>query len=131
MRKIAILLVVVMVALAGCVSVQQVDQTAKIVRALNTTELLFGVGLTIAELRGADHDKVDQIRLQGTLAFTLARDAVTVRDATDLSEAITGLRKVADDAILLCESSGVSPGIIEDIRTNVDLVFTLLDGLKG
>jgi hypothetical protein len=141
MKPIAVAILIVGL-LAGCQTITtpegRVDRD-KVLSAINSAEMVFSVGLSFAELRGADPVKVEQIQVTASIAFDLVRDAIAVnlRDTKpdELGAALLRVRLVVNDALLLCDAVGVNPVVVADIRQQVDRAFVVLEaivnGLEG
>lgn len=134
---IAIMLIALIVtAVTGCQTLQTPEgrlDREKIISTLNTAEMLFGLGLNFAELRGVEPLKVERIRVTSSIAFDLVRDslAVNLRDTkpADLSAALMRLRLAVNDALALCDSVGVSPAVMAEVRAQTDRAFDMLEAL--
>jgi hypothetical protein len=137
---IAVILVALL--LGGCQTITtpegRVDRD-KVLSALNSAEMVFSVGLSFAELRGADPVKVEQIQVTASIAFDLVRDAIALnlRDTKpdELGAALLRLRLVVNDALALCDAVGVNPVVVAEVRSQVDRAFVVLEaianGLEG
>ena len=135
MKNLSIILIMA-VAFCGCQTLQTPEgrlDRERVIRALDTGELFFNMGLNFAELRGADKLKVERIRVTSGIAFALVRDslAVNLRDTKpeDLGAALLRLRLVVNDALALCDSVGVNPTVMAEIRIQTEKVFVLLEAL--
>lgn len=136
---IAIMLITLIVtAVSGCQTIQTPEgrlDREKIIRTVNSAEIIFDVGLSFAELRGADPLTVARISSTAGIAFDLVRDALAVRLAdtnpADLSAALLRLRLVVNDALLLCDSVGVSPPVMAEVRANIDRAFVVLEAVAA
>ena len=135
MKHLTIILIMAL-ALCGCQTLQTPEgrlDRERVIRALDTGELFFNMGLNFAELRGADKLKVERIRVTSGIAFALVRDslAVNLRDTKpeDLGAALLRLRLVVNDALALCDNVGVNPSVMVEIRLQTEKVFVLLEAL--
>jgi hypothetical protein len=135
MKHFTIILIMAL-AFCGCQTLQTPEgrlDRERVIRALDTGELFFGMGLNFAELRGADKTKVQRIRVTSAIAFDLVRDALAVnlRDTKpeDLGSALLRLRLVVNDALVLCDNVGVNPSVMAEIRIQTEKVFVLLESL--
>lgn len=123
--------IVFAVTLSGCQTQQPQRITrSDIVRLVNGAQLALDLGLTLAEMRGADPAKIDTAREHSMLAFAVARDALAVDlgdlDRDKLEAAVAQLRVVAGDVLALCEAVGVNEVRLQAISLTVDRAFFVL-----
>jgi len=128
--------IVFAVALSGCQTQQPQQITrADLVRLVNGAQLALDLGLTLAEMRGADPAKIDTAREHSMLAFALARDALAVDlgdlDRDKLAGAVAQLRIVAGDVLAICEAVGVNEVRLQAISLAVDRAFFVLTQVVG
>jgi len=119
------------VTLSGCQTQQPQQITrADIVRLVNGAQLALDLGLTLAEMRGADAATIDTAREHSMLAFAVMRDALAVDlgdlDRDKLAGALEQLRLVAGDVLALCEGVGVNEVRLQAISLTVDRAFFVL-----
>lgn len=124
------------VTLSGCQTQapQQITR-ADIVRLVNGAQLALDLGLTLAEMRGADMAVIDTAREHSMLAFAVLRDALAVDlsdlDRDKLEAAVGQLRVVAGDVLALCEGVGVNEVRLQAISLAVDRAFFVLTQVVG
>jgi len=128
--------IVFAVTLSGCQTQQpQTITRADIVRLVNGAQLALDMGLTLAEMRGADAATIDTAREHSMLAFAVARDALAVDlgdlDRDKLEAAVAQLRIVAGDVLALCEAVGVNEVRLQAISLAVDRAFFVLSQVVG
>ena len=122
--------------LSGCQTQQPQQITrADLVRLVNGAQLALDLGLTLAEMRGADTAKIDTAREHSMMAFAVMRDALAV-DLSDLDKpkleaAVAQLRIVAGDVLALCEAVGVNEVRLQAISLAVDRAFFVLTQVVG
>lgn len=124
------------VLLSGCQTTQAQQITrADIVRLVNGAQLALDLGLTLAEMRGADMAVIDTAREHSMLAFAVLRDALAVDlndlDRDKLEAAVGQLRVVAGDVLALCEAVGVNEVRLQAISLAVDRAFFVLTQVVG
>lgn len=124
------------ITLSGCQTTQPQQITrADIVRLVNGAQLALDLGLTLAEMRGADMAVIDTAREHSMLAFAVLRDALAVDlgdlDRDKLAGAVAQLRIVAGDVLALCEGVGVNDVRLQAISLAVDRAFFVLSQVVG
>ena len=80
MKHLTIILIMA-IAFCGCQTLQTPEgrlDRERVIRALDTGELFFNMGLNFAKVRGADPLQVERIRVTSSIAFDLVRDALAV-----------------------------------------------------
>jgi hypothetical protein len=137
MKDLTVILIMAL-ALCSCRTLQTTEgrlDRDKVISAFNTAEIFFDLGLNFAEERGVDPLKVERIRVTSSIAFDLVRDslAVNLRDTkpADLSAALLRLRLAVNDALALCDSVGVNPAVMAEVRAQVDKAFDMLEVLAA
>lgn len=128
--------IVFAIAMSGCqTQAPQRITRADILRLVDGAQLALDLGLTLAEMRGADTATITTAREHSMLAFAVARDALAVDlsdlDRDKLEAAVGQLRIVAGDVLALCEGVGVNEVRLQAISLAVDRAFFVLSQVVG
>jgi len=104
------------VTLSGCHGGQYSSVQEDVIRALNMGESGLLIALTIAEVLGADHDRIEQARAGTTEAFNAAHKLAAIQmnkwDKAEMLAAADNIEAATKDVISVCRIAGVSQPIL-------------------